>query len=261
MFSEILSEFLKKHKDNDYYIAINLSNYNLINENETLVRNNINNNDKIILYSKSEKGNNLKKEDNSEILYNLLNIYQANLFSNSQKKRELNEALIKNKKIPPKLDMKINPQNMIIFLKNIADNIHPGIKILEHEHKLVCCLTNDNWVCEQCKNLYKSQDEKFYCSLCDYNLCQQCRKNKNYDRRKAINKKFHPDHNIDEESELLDEKKHKLKYCLTSRNYFGDTSWDCNLCNSENNKGWGFYCTFCDYDVCTKCFYKKYRKD
>ena len=127
-FSEILSKFLKAHKDNNCYVAINLSNFNLINKKETLVRNNIKNNDQIRLYCKSEKGKNLNLKEDSEILYNLLNIYQAKLFSLSEKKMELNEALIKNSKIHPKLNKKINPKEMIRFLMNIAEDIHPVIK-------------------------------------------------------------------------------------------------------------------------------------
>ena len=127
-FSEILSKFLKAYKDNNCYVAINLSNFNLINKKETLVRNNIKNNDQIRLYCKSEKGKNLNLKEDSEILYNLLNIYQAKLFSLSEKKMELNEALIKNSKIHPKLNEKINPKEMIRFLMNIAEDIHPGIK-------------------------------------------------------------------------------------------------------------------------------------
>ena len=84
-FSELLSEILKNdnNKNNNYYIGI--CNYKLINEEETLIENGIKNNDEVLLYSKSdkEKNSNLPKleEDDKEILYSLLKVYQAIKFA------------------------------------------------------------------------------------------------------------------------------------------------------------------------------------
>ena len=90
----------------------------------------------------------------------------------------------------------MNPKELIRFLMIRSEIISPGIIILEHEHELVCCLTNENWKCNQCKKNYKSHDEKFFCSLCDYYMCQKCRIQKNYERRKMIKKNVIHDEKI-----------------------------------------------------------------
>ena len=260
--SEVLPQLLKKDKNN-YYIGI--CNYKIINEEETFIDNKINNIDKVFLYSKSDKGNNsilpILEEDDKEILYFLLNVFKSIKFA--QYRWELREAVLKKSKSLPKFNVKMNPKELIRFLMIRTEIIPPGIAILEHEHKLVCCLTNDNWKCNQCQKTYESHDEKFFCSLCNYYMCHECRKQKYYERRKTIKKEVIPDKKIIEESKLspiLDKENHKLIYCITSRNYLGETFWDCNKCNQEKNSGWGFYCTFCDYDVCIKCFHKMKNK-
>ena len=255
-FSEILSEILKNNNknNNNYYIGV--CNYTLINEEETLIDNKIQNNDEVFLYSKpnKEKNSNLAKleEDDKEILYSLLKVFQALKFT--EYRWNLHEAIIKKSKNLPKFKLKMNPKELIRFLMIRSEIISPGITILEHEHKLVCCLTNDNWICNQCQKSYKSNDEKFFCSLCDYSMCQNCRIQKNYERRKTIKKDVIPDEKISREVKIFDEKNHKLIYCITSRNYLGETFWNCNKCKKEENNGWGFYCTICDYDVCIDCF-------
>ena len=135
-----------------------------------------------------------------------------------------------------------------------------GIKILEHkQHPLVCCLTNNNWICKLCNKKYNCKFEKFCCSFCDYNMCHQCRKLKNYERRKTIKQDNH------EYKEKYFDKyfnkdlhEHQLLYCITSRYYLTNTTWNCNKCKKKDTN-WSFYCTLCDYDLCFDCF-KKFNK-
>jgi len=53
---------------------------------------------------------------------------------------------------------------------------------------------------------------------------------------------------------------HPLVYCFTKiRGKFivsgNHPSWNCNMCNNEFSIDVpSFYCTFCDYDLCAKCF-------
>lgn len=46
-----------------------------------------------------------------------------------------------------------------------------ALEVKEHEHKLIYCLTRFNWKCNVCKNDYDSNQPTFFCSLCDYNMC------------------------------------------------------------------------------------------
>ena len=264
-FSEILSEFLKGNNINCnyYYIAIlkHKYDYKLINKEKTLIENGVEDNDEILLFNNSfkERDPNLE-EDNSEILNFLLKDYQAKKFSIYQ--RQLHDA-IKKGIAHPKFEKKMNREDLISFLMDRADNISPGIKILEHPDQLVCCLSKDNWICGLCNGKYDSKKEKFYCSVCNFSLCQECRKLKNYDGRKAIKNNINDfnekDWNYCSEYYLPLIHEHKLKYCKTSRNYFGETFWNCNKCG-ENRNTWGFYCTLCDFDLCVVCLNKHISK-
>ena len=93
---------------------------------------------------------------------------------------------MKNETTIQKFETEIVPENLAEFLMKRTKNIPCGIRIREHEHPLVCCLTNNIWRCNQCNKKYYCQDEKFCCSICDYNMCHKCRKLNNYERRKAI---------------------------------------------------------------------------
>ena len=46
---------------------------------------------------------------------------------------------------------------------------------------------------------------------------------------------------------------HRLAYCRTKRSakHFG---WTCDKCGENFNENiWTFYCTKCDYDLCSNC--------
>ena len=253
-FSDILSEFLNGNNVNNH-IAIH--NYHLIKKEANLIENNIRDNDEILIINIFEKeniSNSNPEKDESEIINFLFEIYKATKFF--EYLRKIYDEKKEGKNLSH-FEKKVNREDLIKFLYDVSYIISPSIKILEHEHKLICCLTNDDlWECNQCQKKYNCQEEKFYCSLCDYKMCHACRKKKNYDRRKTIKNNFNKENKKLKESGLTDKKNHKLIYCLTSRNYFGETFWDCNKCGKKKNNGWSFYCSICDYDVCIDCFNK-----
>ena len=89
-------------------------------------------------------------------------------------------------------------------------------------------------------------------------MCHECRKLKNYERRKAIKKDITPD-NEKYRNKFLETSlhKHRLIYCITSRNYFGESFWICDKCEKKGCN-WGFFCTSteCDFDLCVDCALK-----
>ena len=261
IFSDVLSNFFNDNKHLSQllkYEIHSIHNCNIINKERTLRDNYIKNGDKILLYWIEMKNNSKSniEEDDREILNKMLKEYKAIKFCQYQ--IELKHKMKSNQNNIPKFDIKSNINELISFLLYRAKNINPGIKILEHEHELVCCLTNYGWTCKQCKKVYTAQDEKFYCSICDYYMCQACRKLKDYDRRKTIKKDITPN-NEEYREKFLNKPElheHRLIYCITSRNYFGESVWRCDKCNSRGNS-WNFYCTLCDSDFCVECALKK----
>ena len=43
-----------------------------------------------------------------------------------------------------------------------------SLTLIQKENKNFC------WSCKLCSNSYSNNESFFYCSLCDYNLCQYC---------------------------------------------------------------------------------------
>ena len=258
-FSEVLSEFSQKHNNIIQKTPIAIHNYDMVEKEKTLRENNIKNDDEILLINISDKKNKSNIEDDDREIYHFfLREYKAKKFGEYliQLKKD-----IKEKKEIKKFELKVNTEELIKFLLVRSKIKQTGISIREHKHNVVCCITNYSWNCNQCGKNYNGDDEKFCCSLCDYNMCQECRKLKNYERRKTIKKDITPD-NSKYRSKYLDDEKlheHKLIYCITSRFYFGPTFWKCDLCKKKGNN-WAFYCTICDFDLCVDCYLKNKSK-
>ena len=65
----------------------------------------------------------------------------------------------------PKFDQTLDNHEFYAYLFHKMKENNPSIKILEHEHKLVCVLTNFGWNCDLCGKHYSCQEEKFCCSF------------------------------------------------------------------------------------------------
>jgi hypothetical protein len=156
------------------------------------------------------------------------------------------------------IDTRISSDNkqLLSFLNKKFHEI--GMKVDEHEHKLIYAKTNFDWKCNECEQKKLKEESRIYCSICDYNMCNECRKNKNYYKIGNIPKNVKPD-NKKVRAQFIQHKghEHRLAYCRTKRTA-GHGGWYCNICRSDNsNKVWTFYCTSCDYDLCCKCAKKE----
>ena len=251
-FSEVLTSFLAEKDVKFKELPKAIHNCNLVNQENTLKENYIKNGDEILLYNLTKNKSQTKLDyDDLEIMKKFAEEFKANkLFEY----RCLVENMVKEKKKNiPKFDLNSKYDDFIAFLFYKTDNATSGIKILEHEHDLVCVLTNFGWKCNLCKKDYSCQEEKFYCSICDFYMCHKCRKQKDYERRKAIKRDITPENDIYREKYLNSKlHEHKLIYCITSRNCCGESVWNCDKCEKESNT-WNFYCTYCDYDLCAEC--------
>ena len=128
-----------------------------------------------------------------------------------------------------------------------------GIKIDEHEHPLVFMKTNRNFICYLCLNSYKKSEPTYYCTKCEFHICQKCKENLNDEPKKLFyGKEINLNDNI--ESIKKDCHKHPLIYCITSISE-KNTYWTCNLCLENYGKEyWYFYCSICDYYLCYNCY-------
>jgi len=146
---------------------------------------------------------------------------------------------------------------LFIFDKNFCNiddcKIHLHTKM--HDHGLVLLYSNRSWICDVCGLKFTNKEQTYYCSICDYDVCNHCIGNiKKYPLNyifnneiffKYFNYQFH---------------EHKLIYCRTSRYDDKITNWTCQICDKGfGNENWSFFCTNCNYDICLSCAKKQYK--
>ena len=129
----------------------------------------------------------------------------------------------------------------------------------EHQHPLVFCFTpqriikGDFWTCNKCSLRHPYDIPSFYCTFCDYYLCQNCLGKYKLNQVKINKKNYNEEQgaNVFKWQQKFDEHKHLLTFILKRNKNF---SWTCNKCAKEykNNEPL-FYCSLCDYDLCFKC--------
>ena len=141
--------------------------------------------------------------------------------------------------------------------KEINSEANPKLASKKHNHGLVYLFSNSGWNCNLCSSSKSENIPKYYCSFCDYNLCDKC----------IGEEKLYPLKQYCHEQTKLKSFKfpfheHKLIYCRTSRHKDKLTPWTCDICDTtHSDKIWSFYCTYCDYDLCLNCSKKYYSDD
>ena len=86
-------------------------------------------------------------------------------------------------------------------------------------------------------------------------MCDKCREEGYYNQMRPFPENIQPC-NIHYNEKFLKSKFHEdnLVLCRTSRKMRGSTSWYCNGCQREFDEDiWSFYCTKCDFDLCSSC--------
>ena len=281
-FHEQCSEDLKN------YVCRAIHNSKGIDNKKTLSENNIKNGDIICFFFEDEnltkyktKENSSENSENENSLENSENDISDSISDSDEDEDEENssekdllykswaeeykceiakkfilKALNSNSETTENLTINFDSEDFLNFLNKKCKEI--GKKINEHEHKLIYTITNFPWSCNSCKKKYQKNESRLYCSICDYNMCNSCRKEKKYyiianipkdtePSNKKVNKKFikYKGH------------EHRLSYCRTKRTILHG-GWLCDKCRDEfSNKIWTFYCTNCDYDLCSKCAEKE----
>ena len=232
--------------------SVAIHNCNLVNFDKTLSENNIKDGDNILFFRKIEKDSEKEPitEDEKIQLERWLSEYKANKLC---KYHTSINTLKEQKDIIPFNEESIDTNEFIAFA--LYKDREWGIKVREHEHKLVYCLTNFNWKCNLCNNNYNKEEGKYYCSFCDYNMCDRCRANGYYEKKIEFPKDMPPPGvNYNQKFLKSSQHEHNLVFCRTSRIVLGRTHWSCNGCKQKfNDDIWSFYYTKCDYDLCNNC--------
>ena len=209
---------------------------------------------------KEKKLNELGIENNQLILF--ISQIKNNEKEIIEKKKQFH--LTEDEKIQLKKWLKEYKENKIINKEKDIDSFFKytkqkekisSIDVKEHPHKLVYCISILNWKCSLCDINYTKEKAKYYCCICDFNMCDKCHTKGEYIKKKIFPEGITPS-NIDIKNPILkyNNHEHPLIYCRSSRSVIRYNTWICDICECKyKNDIWSFYCTQCDYDLCSKC--------
>ena len=158
-------------------------------------------------------------------------------------------------------------------MTNILSLINLPIIVPYHaEHPLINCKTPGRisekynfWQCDSCKSQYSYDVPTFFCTACDFDICQKCILSLgafwiiiyNYNLGNLSEAK------IDEESSytmkhLNKQIHHHPTIKIIREPSYYENKIRCNLCLKEIQKDENFYfCSLCNYSVCINCYNSK----
>ena len=148
----------------------------------------------------------------------------------------------------------------------LLNKIKSSIMTEYHSHPLYSCLTpqraqfNKFWTCKSCRCNYNFNIPSYYCTACDYDLCQKCLLQSqlfkiqlyDYSKRENFNVGANPNHN--------NYKQHIHKHIMVLiliENYNPNEQYvlHCRGCRCDiRNNEYFYYCSLCNYYVCQNCF-------
>ena len=153
-------------------------------------------------------------------------------------------------------------------VKNILSLIDCPISLDFHEHPLFYCYTtgrpkNNTWDCNKCRNSYSKNVPTFYCTFCDFDLCENCVGN--YNSRKILIYDYEDNvlNNISLRNPPMLRDWQKVfpshSHFLTlvrkrNKDKNNKKSWICEFCSRPySSKEDFYYCSLCDYYLCQYC--------
>jgi len=154
----------------------------------------------------------------------------------------------------------INNNGMISFIDS-------SILVNAHEHPLKLCYNIERkfygtgWTCNKCSSSFTYDIPSYYCTFCDFDLCQNCVGEYKLNEIKIYDTNLNDFKLIQYNSK--DGFKWQKKYPFHShlitniKRYNDNNSWICNNCSKTfQNKDSSYYCSLCDFDICNDCFNK-----
>ena len=160
------------------------------------------------------------------------------------------------------VDINFNNMTNILSLLNL-----PIIVPCHSEHPLINCKTVGRiipgayWRCNCCKTDYSPNVPTFYCTACDFDLCQKCLLSFFACQIVIYNYNLG---NIQETQQCLNTKfynekvhQHPIVRILREPTYF-ENKLKCNACMKDIQMPEEFfYCSLCNYCICLYCFQQR----
>ena len=148
---------------------------------------------------------------------------------------------------------------------NITSFINFPILIDAHDHPLLLSFcerqTNNStgWSCDKCKKNYNYDTPSFYCTYCDFDLCQKCLSDYKLNQIKIYRNlnDFTNIQNINKTNFIWQKNFFNHNHPLSKIKRVNNASWKCNNCYKVYKRNiLSYYCSLCDYDICHTCYNK-----
>ena len=204
---------------------------------------------------------------NNQMVFGQMNQYLMNTAGNSLYDQNIFSTW-KNMKMPNNSSLNnidFNDRSNILSLINL-----PIIVPYHNKHPLINCKTpgrntgNNCWRCDNCSTNYSLDVPTFYCTACDFDLCQKCLLSLNafmiaiYNYSKGniyLSQQF-------DNAKYYEPKLHNHPIVRILREpTFTEVYLKCNMCLKDIQKDEEFYfCSLCNYCICVNC-YQNGKKD
>ena len=198
---------------------------------------------------------------NNQMVFGQMNQYLMNTAGNSLYDQNIFSTW-KNMKTPNNSSLNENDFN---DRSNILSLINLPIIVPYHNiHPLINCKTpgrdngNNCWSCNNCSTKYSFNVPTFFCTACDFDLCQKCLLSLNafmiaiYNYSKSniyLSQQF-------DNANYYEPKLHNHPIVRILREpTFTEVYLKCNMCLKDIQKDEEFYfCSLCNYCICINCY-------
>lgn len=122
-------------------------------------------------------------------------------------------------------------------------------------HNLFLCETErffgDGYLCNRCRKEFKNTIPSYYCTRCDFDICDNCIKEKIMEENSKIGE-------YDNEGDFWQFKSQYHIHPLTYLTLKNDLLWTCDKCKLEiDNDDFFYFCSECEYYLCEDCKQKE----
>ena len=196
---------------------------------------------------------------NNQSAMNQMNQYMMNISQNNLYNQNIQSTWQNMQQNANLINQNLNDMQNILCLINL-----PVVVPCHNQHPLINCKTpgraeiSQSWKCNNCMNDYSYNVPSFYCTACDYDLCQRCflclsafmiavynyQLGNMYASQQFTNMS-HYHQNIHN---------HPIVKIIKEPS-FSEIQLKCNFCYKALLKNEAFhYCTLCNFCVCVNCF-------
>ena len=189
----------------------------------------------------------------------MMNISQNNLYNQNIQSTWQNMQINTNMNLLAPNEINLNNMTNILSLINL-----PIVVPCHNQHPLINCKTPGRaelskfWICNNCMGSYSYSVPSFYCTACDYDLCQRCFLCLSAFMIAVYNYQFgnmYASQQFTNMSHYHQNIHNHPIVKIIKEPSFSEIQLKCNFCYKALLKNEAFhYCTLCNFCVCVNCF-------